>query len=108
MIRFIALLLNLFAPIVHPLGVLGACGCIIDENYTALHWAAVLAGVGLLFGLLTYRWDIPPRWFWAKSSNELFQFKIMAVLGYMWSFAAWPLAVYFVRQVLGPMLAEFS
>ena len=108
MLRLFALLLNIFAPIIQPMGVLGLCGCVIDEAYTALYWAGALTVVGLVFGILACRLDIPPRWFWAKSSNELFRFKIVAVLGYMWSLAAWPPAVYFVRQVLGPMLSELS
>lgn len=106
MLQVIAFIINLFAPIVQPLGALGVCGCVIYEDYQSLQQAGILAAVGLIFGMLAYRLDIPPRWFWAKSRNEIFRFKIFAVLGYMWSFAAWPPAIYFVRLILEPVLAN--
>lgn len=108
MLHVIAFIINLFAPIVHPLGVLGLCGCVFYEEYQSLKQAGALAVAGLIFGLLAYRQDIPPKWFWTKSSNQIFRFRIFAVVGYAWSFAAWPLAVYFVRLILDPVLAEFN
>lgn len=107
MLQVIAFIINLFAPVVQPLGALGVCGCVIYEDYQSLKLAGILAVAGLIFGILAYRLDIPPRWFWAKSSNEIFSFKIVTVLGYMWSFAAWPPAIYFVRSILEPVLTEY-
>lgn len=106
MLQVLAFLINLFAPIVQPLGVLGVCGCVIYEDYQSLQQAGILAVAGVIFGILAHRLDIPPRWFWAKSRNEIFRYRIFAVLGYMWSLAAWPPAIYFVRLILGPVLAN--
>lgn len=104
MLKVIAFLLNLFSPIVQPLGVLGIIACILYDEYRSLQISGFLAIIGFILGILIYRLDIPPRWFWAKSENQIFQFSAAAVLGYMWSLAAWPPAVYFVRLILGPVL----
>lgn len=100
MLTVIAYILNLFAPIVQPLGLLGAIACVLYDELQPLYLAAGLALVGFILGLFLHRLDIPPRWFWAKSQNQRFQFSLARVLGYMWSLAAWPLAVYFVRLIL--------
>ena len=100
MIVVLAYLINLLAPIVNFMGIIGLCGCVVYDDTHILIPACVLAVVGLLFGLVAYRNDIPPRWFWAKSKNELFGFSVTAVLGYAWSFAMWPCAVYLVSLIV--------
>ena len=106
MLQVLAFLINLFAPIVQPLGVLGVCGGVIDDDMQSLQQAGHLAVGGFIFGSLAHRLDIPPRWVWAKSRNEIFRYRIFTVLGYMWSLAAWPPAIYFVRLILEPVLAN--
>lgn len=96
MITIIAYIINLLAPIVNILGAIGLCGCVVYEDLHIIAIAGVLAIIGLIFGILAYRMDIPPRWFWSKSKNELFSFSVTAVLGYAWSFAMWPCAVYLI------------
>ena len=96
MITIIAYIINLLAPIVNTLGAIGLCGCVVYEDLHIIAIAGVLAIIGLIFGILAYRMDIPPRWFWSKSKNELFSFSVTAVLGYAWSFAMWPCAVYLI------------
>ena len=59
-----------------------------------------MAIVGLIFGIAAYRNDIPPRWFWSKSKNDLFCFSVVAVLGYAWSFASWVLAIYLINEIV--------
>ena len=36
---------------------------------------------------------------WSKSTNELFDFAVTAVLGYAWNFAMWPCAIYFIYDL---------
>lgn len=74
MITIIAYIINLLAPIVNTLGAIGLCGCVVYEDLHIIAIAGVLAIIRLIFGILTYRMDIPPRWFWSKSKNELFSF----------------------------------
>lgn len=100
MITVFAYIINLFAPIVGPLGVLGLLFSCVCEDWHTLVIAGVFAVVGLIFGIFAYSLGIPPRWFWSKSINELFSFSVTAVLGYAWNFAAWPGAVYFVMDII--------
>ena len=100
MITVLAYIINMFAPIVNAIGAIGLCVCVVYEALHVLAIAGAMAVVGFVFGIFAYRLDVPPRWFWSKSKNELFEFSISAVLGYAWSFAMWPCAVYLVRHVL--------
>jgi hypothetical protein len=96
----LAFIINLFAPIVNTIGAFGLLGCIIYDDLHILALVSILAIVGLVFGIFAYRMDIPPRWFWAKSKNELFRFSVTAVLGYAWSFAMWPCAIYMIMVIV--------
>lgn len=100
MIVVIAYIINLFAPIVNILGMIGLCGCLVYESYSTLIIAGIMAIVGFIFGIAAYRNDIPPRWFWSKSKNDLFSFSVTAVLGYAWSFASWVLAIYLINEIV--------
>ena len=100
MIVVIAYIINLFAPIVNILGMVGLCGCLVYESYSTLIIAGIMAIVGFIFGIAAYRNDIPPRWFWSKSKNDLFSFSVTAVLGYAWSFASWVLAIYLINEIV--------
>ena len=100
MILFLAYIINLFAPAINLIGLLGLCGCVVYEDFYVLVIAAMMFVAGLFFGRLAYGLDIPPRWFWAKSRNQLFSFTVTAVLGYAWSFAMWPCAIYLVSIII--------
>lgn len=99
-LKVLSFIINLLAPIVNPLGVLGICWCILEDDYHILAISGALAMVGLIYGIFAYRLDIPPRWFWSRSINEIFSFSVTAVLGYAGSFALWPPAVYFVQYFI--------
>lgn len=58
-----------------------------------------MALVGLVFGIFAYKLDIPPRWTWSKSKNDLFRFSVTAVLGYAGSLAMWPGAIYLISVI---------
>lgn len=96
----LAFIINLLAPVVNMLGVLGLCACVIYEDFYILVFAGTMALVGLVFGIFAHRMDIAPRWFWSKSRNELFRFSVMAVLGYVGNLAMWPCAIYMVKVLV--------
>ena len=93
-------ILNKLAPIINLLGVLGFVQAILNDEWGRLLVAVSFAGVGLLFGIRAYRLGIPPRWFWSKSANELFDYTVTAVAGYTFMFAAMPLGWYLVSSVI--------
>lgn len=103
MILIIAYIINLFAPVVNFVGLLGLCGCVVYEDLHVLIISSILFVLGLVFGIFAHRRDIPPRWFWAKSKNDIFKFSITAVLGYAWSIAMWPYAIYIIRVIISKM-----
>ena len=100
MILVIAYIINMFAPLINPVGALGLIGCIVYDDLHILGVAGPCAIAGAIFGILAYRNDIPPRWSWAKSKNDIFRFSISAVLGYAVSVAMWPCAIYLVTLIL--------
>ena len=100
MIRIIAYILNFFAPIIDILGAFGLCACVISDDFQILIYAGILWLVGLIFGIFAYKEDVPPRWSWSKSANELLEFAITAVLGYAWNFAMWPSAFYIIQVII--------
>ena len=93
-------ILNLLAPIVNFLGLLGICGCVIYEDLSVLTISGIMAIVGFVLGLSAYKYDIAPRMFWAKSINQIFSFSVTAVLGYAWNVAMWPCAIYMVSVLV--------
>ena len=103
MVVVIAFIINLFAPIVNIVGLLGLIGSVVYEDFNTLIYGAIAAVIGFVFGIMAYRNDIPPRWSWAKSKNQLFAFSVTAVLGYAWSFAMWPTAIYFIQLIISKM-----
>ena len=103
----LAYIINLLAPVVNFLGMLGLCACIIYEDLYILLFVGIMAVVGMVFGIFAHRLDIAPRWFWSKSRNELFRFSVTAVLGYAGSLAMWPGAIYLIK-VLAEKVANVA
>ena len=104
MIVVISFILNHLSPIVNFLGIMGVgCAWLMDENMGVLIMTAIAAGIGLVFGILAYKNDIPPRWFWSKSRNSMFEFSVAAVFGYMVNIAMYPPAVYFIMRTIEEM-----
>ena len=100
MILVLSFILNLLAPIVNLLGILGLCGCIVYDEPQFLIISGALAVVGFIFGIFAYPLGIPPRWFWSHSANAIFEFAVTAVLGYAWNFAMWPCAIYMIMLLV--------
>lgn len=96
----LAFIINLLAPVVNILGLLGLCACVVYEDLYVLVLAAIMAVLGMVFGIFAHKNDIAPRWFWSKSRNELFRFSVTAVLGYAGSLAMWPCAIYMVKVLV--------
>ena len=97
MIVFIAFIINLFAPVVNMMGLIGLCGMGAYGDWGGFIWCGVMFVIGLVFGVCATMNDIPPRWFWSRSVNEIFNFSVFSILGYGWSFAMWPAAIYLIR-----------
>ena len=93
--------LNKLAPIINLLGILGFIQAVLNDEWGTLLIAVPFAVVGLLFGIKAYKLGIPPRWFWSKSANDIFDFTVTAVAGYTFMFAAMPLCWYLVSTVIG-------
>jgi hypothetical protein len=100
LIIIISYIINLLAPIVNTLGIFGLILSIGNDDIDVLIISGVLAIVGLIFGIFAYSNSIPPRWFWSRSKDFIFEFSVTAVLGYAWNFATWPLAIYIIRLVV--------
>lgn len=100
MIVILAYIVNLLAAITNPLGLIGLVGCVAMGDFHILPIAGMAAAVGLVFGIVAYRRDIPPRWYWAKSANDIFAFSVGAVLGYAWNFACFVGTYYLVELVI--------
>lgn len=103
MIVVIAYIINLCAPLVNACGLIGLCGIVAYQDWGVLSIAGVAAVIGFVFGIAAYKNDIPPRWFWAKSRNQIFEFSVAAVLGYAYSFAAWVGFIYFINCIVSNM-----
>ncbi len=100
MIIVISYILNLLAPIVNTLGVIGFCTCFPYDDFHILWISGVAAIVGFIFGIFAYKNGIPPRWFWSRSADAIFSFSVSAVFGYMINFAMWPTAIYLVQVLV--------
>ena len=100
MILVISYILNLLAPIVNTLGVIGICACVVYDDADVLWISLVAAIVGFIFGIFAYGNGIPPRWFWSRSADAIFSFSVSAVLGYAVNFAMWPTAIYQVQVLV--------
>ena len=98
--KAICWILNKLAPIINFLGIFGFIQAGLDDDWGELFTAIPFAVVGLLFGIKAYKLGIPPRWFWSKSANDIFDYTVTAVLGYMFVFAAMPLAGYLIATFM--------
>lgn len=96
----LACIINLLAPIVNTLGVIGVCACVVYGDFYVLVFTAIMAVAGVVFGIFAHKNDIAPRWTWSKSKNDLFRFSVMAVLGYAASLAMWPGAIYLIKVLV--------
>lgn len=100
LIVVISFIINLLAPIVNLIGIIGLFASIENDDIDVLIISGVLAIVGLIFGIFAYSNSIPPRWFWSRSKNFIFEFSVTTVLGYALNFATWPLAIYVIQLVV--------
>lgn len=100
MMQVLIYIINLFAPLVNMLGLIGLCGCVAFGDFNILVIAGIMAIVGLVLGIFAYGLDIPPRWFWSESRNDIFSFMITTVIGYAGSLAMWPCAIYLIKLLV--------
>lgn len=82
---------NILFPIVFLIAIIYfAMGDIEDW---VLYAGAGSALIGLIIGFTGWGETVPPRWFWVKSSVDLFDSRIMTALSYAIQFFCIPAAV---------------
>lgn len=100
-IRIITFILGLFSPIVLLVGGITFLMYAVGEGDVELLIYSGIAFVGgIVFGIFAYKNDIPPRFFWSKSKNEIFEFSVSSILGYGIYFGLLPSAIYFISQIV--------
>ena len=93
-------IINSLAPIVNILGLVGFFIAQQTGFNSILIFTIISAVIGIVFGFYAHSYDIAPRWFWSKSANSIFEFRVTAVLGYCLNFAAYPGAIYLVKYII--------
>lgn len=96
----ICFVINLLAPFTNALGLFGLLLACSRSEWSVLYTAIPFAIAGLVFGIFAYRRDIPPRWFWSRSANEILENSVTIVIGYMVNFATYPLAWYIANDII--------
>ncbi|MBQ9546614.1 MAG: hypothetical protein IJU90_04950 [Bacteroidales bacterium] len=86
-------LINILSPIITILG-----GLILLFGFQIIEtWMWVVCGmsavVGLIFGIATWHYGVPPRWFWIKSEIELLDNRVIVALRYAFIFFLLPLCI---------------
>ncbi len=66
--------------IVGPLFVFVVWG---NDAFEPIMWilTGIMAVLGIWFGVASWEYDVPPRWFWSKSKLELFENRVGYVIG---------------------------
>lgn len=119
-------IIRLFAPLVNTLGVIGFFAYLIYALDSYLYsedplthvsscpveilgtigyangWMFFVVSIiifilGIWYGIKVYKNDIPVRWLWSKSKNNLFDFSLTTIAGYGFCFAAYPYALFLIH-----------
>ncbi|MBQ5890942.1 MAG: hypothetical protein IIW76_00045 [Bacteroidales bacterium] len=85
----ISFILNLASKIVTPIGLIAFFFMIAEGDFEILITMGILGVVGIVYGIIAFRYDIPPRMFWTDSANEIFSYSVGTVIGYGLMFALW-------------------
>lgn len=65
-----------------PIGIIIALCLFLDAGEFSMWIAPICAAVlGLIFGFVSWQYDVAPRMFWVKSRFELFDSRVGAALG---------------------------
>jgi len=70
-------LTNLLAPI----GLIATCFLAAEGEGELFIVPAILAAVGLVYGMFSWRYEVAPRMFWVKSKLELFDNRVGCAIG---------------------------
>ena len=62
--------------------VLGGLYLLENPSPLVLVSGGLAAVVGFIFGIIAWKYDVPPRWFWIKSSMDLAGSRFMTAVGY--------------------------
>ena len=87
-------LINILLPIVTILGIIGMGWGLDDAPFELCLWGSLGCFiVGFIFGLVAWKYEVPPRWFWIKSKTGLFENYVGSAFGYGFKFAFIPFAI---------------
>jgi hypothetical protein len=91
-------ILNILSPIV----LIAAIGYFAmgDIEDWVLYAGAGSALLGLIIGFTGWAETVPPRWFWVKSSVDLFDSRVFTALSYAFMFFCIPAAVACIIEFL--------
>lgn len=89
-------IINILSPIITIFG----CLILLFGFRIIETWMWVVCGisavVGLIFGFAIWHYNVPPRWFWAKSKMELLDNRVIVALRYAFIFFLIPLCIQMV------------
>ena len=87
-------LINILSPFVTIAGLIGLAYGLDETSLELILWSSLGCFiVGFIFGIIAWKYDVPPRWFWVKSQVGLFETLIGSAFSYGLRFAFIPFAV---------------
>ena len=94
-------LVNILSPFVTILGIIGMAWGLEDAPFELCLWVSLACFiVGFIFGIIAWKYDVPPRWFWVKSKVGLFDTLIGGAFSYGLRFAFIPFAILGIMAII--------
>lgn len=64
-----------------PIGLISTCFLAAEGDGDMFILPAILAAVGLVYGIFSWNYEVAPRMFWVKSKLELFENRVGCAIG---------------------------
>ena len=88
-LRTISNILNMVAPIVNILGVIAYCFLLLKGVFEVLCPMLILAIIGVFYGIIALKNNIPPRMFWFQKVNKIYASSFSIIIAYSIMFTLW-------------------
>lgn len=72
--------------LLNPIGLIATCLLVADGEIDMFIVPLIMGIVGMIYGFLSFEYDIAPRMFWVKSRLGIADMRVGATLGYGMSF----------------------
>lgn len=80
-------LISTITNILNPIGLILFCIWLVPElGFSAAILPLIVGVVGLVFGFVTFSYEVAPRMFWVKGKVGIFDMRMGAAFGYFISF----------------------